>query len=158
MACSFKGIDYGIHLTLVFMAHRISPKYFMNPKASLDTSNKPHHRTATPKSFLKYFAGPCFPQGKFQLPTPSPWWEMIENTDIFLCFFKTSPRQRFKLIEGEWRIHVHASVNKTIIGSGGAEQATRHRPLTRYVKLRVAHAPGMAGTFSPPPTSKETAS
>ena len=31
-------------------------------------------------------------------------------------------------------------------------------PLTRYVKLRVAHAPGMPGKFSPPPTSKETAS
>ena len=30
-----------------------------------------------------------------------------------------------------------------------------HGPLTRYVKLRVAHAPGMPGTFSPPPTSKE---
>ena len=26
-----------------------------------------------------------------------------------------------------------------------------HGPLTRYAKLRVAHAPGMAGTFSPPP-------
>ena len=24
-------------------------------------------------------------------------------------------------------------------------------PLTKYVKLRVAHAPGMPGTFSPPP-------
>ena len=33
-----------------------------------------------------------------------------------------------------------------------------HGPLTRYVKLCVAHAPGMPGTFSPPPTSKETAS
>ena len=31
-----------------------------------------------------------------------------------------------------------------------------HGPLTRYVKLRVAHAPGMPGTFSPPQTSKET--
>ena len=31
-------------------------------------------------------------------------------------------------------------------------------PLTRYVKLRVAHAPGMSGTLSPPPTSKENAS
>ena len=31
-----------------------------------------------------------------------------------------------------------------------------HGPLTRYVKLRVAHAPDMPGTFSPPPTSKET--
>ena len=31
-------------------------------------------------------------------------------------------------------------------------------PLTRWVKLRVAPAPGMRGTFSPPPTSKETPS
>ena len=33
-----------------------------------------------------------------------------------------------------------------------------HGPLTKCVKLRVVHAPGMPGTFSPPPTSKETAS
>ena len=32
-----------------------------------------------------------------------------------------------------------------------------HGPLTREAKLRVAHAPGMPGRFSPPPTSKETA-
>ena len=32
-----------------------------------------------------------------------------------------------------------------------------HGPLTRYVNLRVAHAPGIPGTFSPPSTSKETA-
>ena len=32
-----------------------------------------------------------------------------------------------------------------------------HGLLTRYVKLRVAHAPGIPGTFSPPPTPKETA-
>ena len=31
-------------------------------------------------------------------------------------------------------------------------------PLTGYVKLWVVHAPGMPGTFHPPPTSKETAS
>ena len=31
-------------------------------------------------------------------------------------------------------------------------------PLTRCVKLRVAHALAMPGPFSPPPTSKETAS
>ena len=30
--------------------------------------------------------------------------------------------------------------------------------LTRHVKLRVAHVPGMPGKFSPPQTSKETAS
>ena len=33
-----------------------------------------------------------------------------------------------------------------------------HGPLTRYVKLLVAHAPGMPGTFSPPPTSQEPVS
>ena len=31
-------------------------------------------------------------------------------------------------------------------------------PLSRYVKLQVAHVPGMPGTFSPPPSSRETAS
>ena len=31
-----------------------------------------------------------------------------------------------------------------------------HRPLIRYVKLWVAHAPRMSRTFSLPPTSKET--
>ena len=31
-------------------------------------------------------------------------------------------------------------------------------PLARYVKLRTAHAPGMPGMFSPPLTSKKTAS
>ena len=30
-----------------------------------------------------------------------------------------------------------------------------HGPLTRYAKLRVAHAPGMPRTFSPPSTSGE---
>ena len=29
--------------------------------------------------------------------------------------------------------------------------------MQRCVKVRVSHAPGMSGTFSPPPTSKETA-
>ena len=28
-------------------------------------------------------------------------------------------------------------------------------PLVRYVKLRVAHAPGMLGTFSPPPRVRD---
>ena len=36
------------------------------------------------------------------------------------------------------------------------EKQRFHGPLTRYVNLRVVHAPGMPGTFSSPPTSKET--
>ena len=31
-----------------------------------------------------------------------------------------------------------------------------HGPLTRYVNLRVAHAPRMAGTFSPPPWASDS--
>ena len=31
-------------------------------------------------------------------------------------------------------------------------------PLVRYLKLRVAHAPGIPGTFSPPQTLNETVS
>ena len=34
--------------------------------------------------------------------------------------------------------------------------ADRHGPLTRYVKLRVVHALGMPGAFSPSPPSKGT--
>ena len=34
----------------------------------------------------------------------------------------------------------------------------RYEPLTTYVTMRVAHAPGMPGTFSPPPSPKTTAS
>ena len=37
-----------------------------------------------------------------------------------------------------------------------AEQTASHGPLARYVKLPVAHASGMPGSFSPPPTSKKT--
>ena len=37
------------------------------------------------------------------------------------------------------------------------EVVPRDCPLTRYVKLGFAHAPGMPETFLPPPTSKETA-
>ena len=33
-----------------------------------------------------------------------------------------------------------------------------HGPFAWYAKLRVAHALGIPGTFSPPPTPKETAS
>ena len=40
---------------------------------------------------------------------------------------------------------IHLSVLDTFV----------HGPLTRYVKLRVAHAPGMPGTFSPPPRVSE---
>ena len=36
-------------------------------------------------------------------------------------------------------------------GHGIVYRYVPHRPLIRYAKLRVAHAPEMPGTFSPPP-------
>ena len=45
-----------------------------------------------------------------------------------------------------------------LIREGWCQPIGSHGPLTRYVKLRVAHAPGMPRMFSPPPTTKETAS
>ena len=41
---------------------------------------------------------------------------------------------------------VMSSTLSSMLTSGGC-----HGPLTRYIKLQVAHAPGMPGTFSSPP-------
>ena len=43
--------------------------------------------------------------------------------------------------------HVHSSFKTMSV----KRTSTDHGPLTRYVILWVAHAPGMPGTFSPPP-------
>ena len=48
--------------------------------------------------------------------------------------------RQFPLTKGQWCESVSMSVSMIEYG-----------PLARYVKLRVAHAPGMPGTFSPPP-------
>ena len=45
-----------------------------------------------------------------------------------------------------------AGTNKKACKTIGGNKAPH--PLTKYVKLQVAHAPGMPGTFSAPPTSK----
>ena len=58
--------------------------------------------------------------------------------------------------------HLHCDVIESLVcvmtWYFGCLNDMLHGPLTRYVKLRVAHAPGMSGTIYPPPTSKETAS
>ena len=66
--------------------------------------------------------------------------------------------------ELEWLDSVTVSLYKPMVGFVSYQCSTwnchwslEKGPLTRYVKLRVAHAPGMRGTFSPPLTSKETA-
>ena len=36
-----------------------------------------------------------------------------------------------------------------VTSRGGEPEDRLHEPFARYVKLRIAHAPGMPGTFSP---------
>ena len=60
-----------------------------------------------------------------------------------LCGLRHSRRSHYTLRTVCWWTHV--------AGEKQRGNLTVHGPLTRYVKLRVAHAPGMQGTFSPPP-------
>ena len=53
--------------------------------------------------------------------------------------------------------HVEFGLSSLIVAHQAPVYPCLHGPLTRYVKLQVAHAPGMSGTFSPPPTSMKTA-
>ena len=54
-----------------------------------------------------------------------------------------------------FQIFIDIGKRKSIVAYSGIRA---HGPLTRYVKLRVARAPGMPGTLSPQLASKETAS
>ena len=69
------------------------------------------------------------------------------------CFhIMTSSRNLLCRYNLEWAIeaiNVYWMHNGTRI-CGGVVDEMVHGPLARYVKLRVAHAPGMPGTFSPP--------
>ena len=53
-------------------------------------------------------------------------------------------------------IMLTTDLHSSQVGSTDSWNMLNH--VNRYTKLRVAHALGMPGTFSPPPTSKEIAS
>ena len=57
-----------------------------------------------------------------------------------------------------WNIILKTDLQCKDLPAGLLFRTEHNGPLTRYVKLQVAHAPGIPGTFPPPPTSKETAS
>ena len=62
-----------------------------------------------------------------------------------------------------WLPFFFDTIVKALYTKKQSHQVARNGPclyesLTRYVNLRVAHEPGMPGTFSLPPTSMETAS
>ena len=49
------------------------------------------------------------------------------------------------------RLKLHASLTQLSYLCHERHNDHLHEPFNRYVKLRVVHAPGMPGTFSPPP-------
>ena len=70
-------------------------------------------------------------QGRSGVTATTPDWFVVRHRDV--------PRAQLALTSWPWSI-----------------PSSHREALTRYVKLRVAHAPGMSGMFSPPPTSKES--
>ena len=66
------------------------------------------------------------------------------------CCFRIKVYQDIKHLSHPGALAVHKSVQKTnMLGINIYQPAAPlHGPLAKYVKLRVAHAPGMPGTFS----------
>ena len=81
------------------------------------------------KIYLQYMTSKC-----------QPLWPSV-NVLIKSRYPDYLVHDNFEYVPVNWK-------NRCRDGSG---------PLTRCANLLVAHAPGMAGTFSPPPASKETA-
>ena len=75
---------------------------------------------------------------------------MIMNTKWVRCY---------QIFLGHCRLAAVTVVPCYVVVSAPHLKIKHHGPLTRFMKLRVVHAPGMMpGTFSPPLTAKETAS
>ena len=68
--------------------------------------------------------------------------------------------QECRMIGWSWYIQINELLSPIVMCCSQviARTISSNGPLTRYIKLRVVHAPRMPGTFSPPPTSQETAS
>ena len=67
------------------------------------------------------------------------WWKLYHRMRTVFSIIKNGKNTKVQL----W---ISAQTHNDVQAGNG--------PLTRYVKLRVAHAPGMPGTFSPPPDFK----
>ena len=57
-----------------------------------------------------------------------------------------------------WEVTIAFPLIWTTNAENVSMSGRHHGPLARYVTSRVAQAPGMPGTFSPPPSLRETAS
>ena len=61
---------------------------------------------------------------------------------ILICMYEMNIYDQFYVTQLMYLYYMHHQYNASV---------WFHGPLARCVKLRVAHAPGMPGTFSPPP-------
>ena len=80
--------------------------------------------------------------------------KLLRNVENVLCFIlsssdPTDTGTSVRYVEVYGQIQYQSCNNIELM-------MPSHGPLTRYVKFQVAHAPGMPGTFFPPPTSKGT--
>ena len=117
-----------------------------NSRQSQHTSPHPTTTTTTPTTTHT----PPHP------PTPTPVHNGVKTSEFkiqYMIFFplcilniSPNPQQTRTVYPSRWK-----EFHSVLL----CHYSSWHGPLTRYGKLRVAHAPGM---FSPPPTSKETAS
>ena len=71
------------------------------------------------------------------------WWLGVCSKPMLVCCY--------------WALKMHVIHYKCLYFPYNPSRG-RPPPLTRYVKLCVVHALGMPETFSPPPSSKQTAS
>ena len=74
---------------------------------------------------------------------------MFRATIRFLCRPPFSLRYQGQEVRGYPLHGPRGQAHNDIIST--AATGACHGPLARYVQFRVAHAPGMTGTFSPPP-------
>ena len=86
------------------------------------------------------------------LPVPLQWWKLVK---IYRVTHKYA--RYFKIVYFEppyniiWHGMIWYDICDMIIYDMIRYDMTWHGPLVRYTKLQVAHAPGMLGTFFPPP-------
>ena len=81
---------------------------------------------------------------QLELTTTQTCKNVFVSNIYFHLGFRLSVKKGSYLFYGLFCTYMRHRTGRVIADSG-------NRPLNRYVKLRVAHAPGMPGTFSRPP-------
>ena len=82
-----------------------------------------------------------------------PWGTTLGENWLKFIYFALK-KMHLKMLSGTWRPYC---LGLKVFKQSRVSQWRLHGPITRYEKLRFAHAPEMLGTFFSPPTPKETA-